>query len=132
MNSILIKIFRKGKNKDLEFPKKENKKIIIKFKYANTKKKYCKVIYILKFKKNRPRDLVIKINNKEFKRKVDKNYNQSFITESKKIKIIDPLHISIKKFVDYLNNIDDPLVSENEILDNLSLQKEIINKYEKS
>lgn len=125
LNSILISLLgNNGIIKDLKFLKKENFEIILEFTYKD-----CKVRYHIKTNPNRPREIIFKINDEEYQRKIGNNYQQFLFSNGKEIKIEDPLKISIRSFVNSIKNNSEPLVNEKEIIRNLEIQIEIIRNY---
>lgn len=125
VNSMLIKLIPQGKASDIKIIKKTQDEIIIQFNYiSNTQT--CSVKYNFKFKVDRPRDIKFSINNREYSREIGENYSQFIVSDGKKKPIEDPLKTSIQMFVDAILNRSTPLISSQEILENASLQQELI------
>lgn len=128
MNSMLIKLHGIGTIKNLDFLIKKEKEVKLTFDYQNENEN-CDVKYHMLFKKDRPRKVEFKINKKKFCRKVEKNYNQSILSNGKEIIIKDPLSLSISNFVETIEKKRKPFFSNKEILENVRMQEFIIKKY---
>jgi len=128
LNSLLVKLISKGKAKNISFSKKEEEHIIIEFDYVTEKTK-CKVKYELKYRENRPRAVIFSINGKKFERKILEGYKQKLITPDKIIDLEDPFTVSIRHFVQAIQEKRKPLICEQEILDNAKLQDSILEKW---
>jgi len=126
-NSMLVRLIPDGNAENIRIDKKEDE-IIIEFDYKNENQK-CRVKYDFQFKADRPRKVGFSINGKKFLRKIRENYQQSFIFDDKVIDIEDPLKISIRKFIEAVMEKGKPLISVEEILENVRLQDEIIKAY---
>jgi len=138
-NSVLLKLIenRKGEYfcENINFLKKEKEQIVVRFNYVcGDKKDHHKinVTYNFRFKADRPRDVIFRFNDKEFKRKVDENYNQSFIFNDKTIEFEDPLRKSIREFLESIRHKENQLISSENILGNLNIQKQILIEYHKN
>jgi len=127
-NSVLIKLIPKGKPENITLPIKDNEQANIKFDYISEFGD-CKVNFYLKFKKERPMNVIFSINNEKFTRTIGENYQQKFIHEKENFNIEDPLKISIGRFVDAIKRQGDPLISQNEVLENMKIQDLIIKEY---
>lgn len=127
-NSMLIKLLGKREIKNIKFMKKEDEIIILKFDYVYCNLR-CKVKYEIKFKTDRPRKVKFSINNKTFEKNISDNDSFILIFNNKLIKINDPFKVSLKKFINSIKNKDKPLISSQDIMDNLYLQNQILKKY---
>lgn len=128
-NSILMKFIPEGKTREIEIPIKTDKAITIQFKYKK-QEKTCDVIYDFKFKEDRPRQMILSLNEKIFSREIGPGYKQIFRDETgKSFEIKDPLMVSIDRFLRASEGLGTPLVNKKEILENIALGEEIINEY---
>ena len=128
--SILYCVFGDGKIEDLHFEPDEEK-MIIKFKYISEIND-CDVHIRLVRKEQQPRDFLFGFNNKIVERVVDlENYNIQFSYENRKIRIIDPLELSVKNFMESVENNREPLIGYRHITSNMSLVKKIYDSYAK-
>lgn len=126
-NSILISLCGFGGLSKIRFPIKSPEKIVVTFTYES--KNACKVTYIFEHKKERPRDIVIGINERKFSRKIGKDYVQYFVSEDAEIPIGDPFRNSILNFIDVINGSKEKAISYEEILQNVFIQDKIIKNY---
>lgn len=127
-NSLLVRLIPEGHMEDISFPLKRKDTVRIRFIYGN-EKQTCDVNYNLRFNPNRPRKVIFSLNGKEFIRRVDKNYRQKFVHAGHGFSIEDPLKVSINRFIDAINSEREPLVGRREILENMLLTEQIIQKY---
>ncbi|MEK7567338.1 MAG: Gfo/Idh/MocA family oxidoreductase [Patescibacteria group bacterium] len=132
MNSVLIRLIPNGKAEKIEFSTQapEAEEIDVHFGYFNKNSK-SKVHYKFKHKADRPRDIRFSINGIEFKRHVGEDYKQKFITDKNEIDIEDPFKISIGMFIGAIEGKGSPLISGEEIIENIALQDRIIAEYTK-
>ena len=128
MNSLLLKLIKDGKIKNIEFPILTLDNVEIAFDYKN-KKDSCKVKYTLKLKETRPRAFKFTINGEVFTRVVQDNYAQKLEYSKGEIAIEDPLKTSIRRFVSAISGRENKLLTEKEILENVKLQDEIMSAY---
>jgi hypothetical protein len=127
MNSLLLTIFSGGLVRNVSFSiKGDNNEI--RFDYLN-EFGTCKVKYNFKFKEDRPRDLRFLIGDKEYNRKIGRNYEQILAYDNKEIKMEDPLRTSIGRFCNAVLGLELPLITEDKALQNVLIQDQIINKY---
>ena len=129
-NSILVRLIPEGHAQDIKFTMPNRDEIQTSFTYSNEDSE-CNVDYSFKSKANRPRKVSFSFNDKEFKREIGENYQQMLVSNGKIYKIDDPLKISIRQFMAAIKQTDFPLVSGEEILENIKLQDEIIAAYAK-
>lgn len=128
-NSILMKLIPKGKSEEIKFLLKTEEAITIQFKYKN-QEKYCDVIYNFKFKEDRPRQMIIFLNEKIFRREIGQGYKQEFVcNDGSSFEIKDPLMVSIDKFLRASEGFGSPLLNKRDILENIALTEQIINEY---
>ena len=120
MNSIIIYLLGINEIRNLKYNLKEYP-IKINFYYKNV---------LIEYKLGYPhnKQIIFEFNNITFKRIVDKNYNQSFLINEKKIiNIEDPFSLSIKKYIE-----NDSLLDNNSILKNVEITDLIINNLNKN
>ena len=129
-NSLLVKLIPEGYARDIKFWKRCEDETQVSFLYSN-KNSECNVGYHFKFKADRPRRVNFSINDQQFEREIGDNYQQMFVSNGKKYLIEDPFKISIGKFVDAIKGRDCPLISTEEILENVRLQEDIVAVYQK-
>ncbi len=127
-NSLLIKLCGVGFPKEINFTKKNEEDVEIEFEYIS-KKGICKVKYTMAFKEDRPREIFFKINKKEFYRVVSENYSQKIISDGEEVFSGDPLTSSLKHFLQTVSYGKKPLISEKEVLANIELYNQIMEKY---
>ena len=128
MNSILVHLIPNGEAKGIRFSHTDGEELGVYFSYANSETA-CSVHYRFKHKKERPRDLSFFINGVQFERRVTDGYQQTLVTGGSVIKIQDPLSVSVNMFVDAIRKKADPLVSPEEIIENMVLQDQIVKEY---
>ena len=126
-NSMVVKLIPDGHANDITFSKNSEKDMHINFKYAN-KNLECDITYTFVHKADRPRKVMFSFDGLEFRREIGKNYQQKLITDKKEFDIEDPLKISVEKFVGAIEGKNSPLISKQEILENMALQDRIIRE----
>lgn len=129
-NSILIGLIPGGTIKEINFPIRSYEELKVDFVYGADRED-CEVEYHFKFRADRPRNVLFKLNDREWRREVDqeKGYQQYFISDNIKIPIEDPLRFSIKRFVGACKGQGAPLVEKDDILQNIMIGERIISKY---
>lgn len=128
--SILYFLFGEGKILDLAFDSDDEGKMAISFKYI-FKANDCEVFIKLVKKEEQPRDLQFGFNDRIVSRSLDlKNYDIYLNYENKRLKIADPLELSVRDFMGAVEKKVEPLVGSSHILNNMSLLKEIYDGYE--
>lgn len=130
MNSMLVYLIPNGHIDNLRFLKKSVGEIVIEFDYVSDRG-ICAVKYSLKFKKDRPRNIRFSINGNEFTRRIGESYNQSLMFNGNEIPIKDPFSVSINDFVSSVRGGNGPLVSSQQILENVKIQEEIERGFNK-
>jgi hypothetical protein len=129
--SLLYHIFRDGKIKNLNFELNGEKEIAIHFGYLFGMNE-CSVLIKLTSQESQPRDFSFGFNGKEVFRSLDfENYNIYFSYGNKKLKIADPLELSIKNFIEAVEKKEGPLIGYRHILNNMSSLKKIYDGYTK-
>lgn len=127
-NSMLVKLVPDGRAQDIEFLVSSPEEMDVNFEYR-TRGSPCAVRYKFKFKAARPRDLEFSINGVEFKRHIGEGYRQKLVTGKTEIDIEDPFKTSIGTFVGAIEGRSSPLISTQEIIENVRLQDRIIKAY---
>lgn len=126
-NSFVLSLIEKGKITNLNFLSKKEEETQIKFEYAGTK-----IEYQFRFNPEKPRKVKFTLNDKEIERKIGKNYSQYLFIAGKEIPIEDPLKISINHFINSILENSVPLISKEEILENILMQGHIIRQHQKN
>ncbi len=127
-NSILVRLIPAGHAEEIRFSVSSAEEIDVYFKYKRDTLS-CTVHYKFKFKADRPRDLKFSINGVEFKRKIGEGYRQRIVTGTTEIDIEDPFKVSIEMFIGAIASKNLPLISAQEIIENMQLQDKIIKAY---
>lgn len=136
LNSIILKMFGKGKAGKIKFPKKEEEHIVVKFNYY-TERGIKRIEYKLDYKKDRPRKISFIFGDKQLERRIGENYQQRFFLIDKntgkeeEILLEDPLKVSIRMFIEAVKGKSEPLVLPEEIIENIKIQNKIIKGYKK-
>jgi hypothetical protein len=90
----------------------------------------CDVLIKLKFQESQPRDFSFGFNGKTVVRNIEgENYDIYFNGGNKKVKMVDPLELSVKNFMEAVNRKIEPLIGYSHILSTLSLLKNIYDGY---
>jgi hypothetical protein len=123
--SLLYCRFGAGKIEKLNFELEEEGEMNIRFTYL-FETRACDVLMKLVHQKNPPRDFSFGFNEKIVARSLDLNhYDIYFNYGNKKLKIMDPLELSVKNFMEAVQKKAEPLIGYHHILHNTSLLKEI-------
>jgi predicted dehydrogenase len=127
--SLLYHLFGAGEIEDLNFERKEEREITISFTYRFGIQE-CDVLIKLKFQESQPRGLSFGFNGKTVVRSIDfENYSIYFSDGNKKLKIVDPLDLSVKNFMESVERKMEPLIGYPHILSTHSLLKKIYDGY---
>jgi hypothetical protein len=127
--SLLYHMFGDGGIKDLNFELNGEREITIRFTYMFAMNE-CDVLIELTSQESQPRDFSFGFNGKMVLRSLDfENYNIYFNYGNKKLKITDPLDLSIKNFIKAVEKKEDPLIGHPHILNTMSLLKKIYDGY---
>jgi hypothetical protein len=57
------------------------------------------------------------------------NYDMYFCSKDKKLKINDPLELSVKNFISVVNGEGEPIIGKPHILNNMYLLEKIYNEF---
>lgn len=131
MNSMLVAFLPLGNVKNITFSHDGVDQIDVKFMYY-TAAISCDVHYKFKHKKERPRDFIFSINGVQFERKISETYHQTLSTGDSSINIEDPFKVSVGMFVAAIEKAGVPLITGQQIIENMSIQDQIIQEYNES
>jgi hypothetical protein len=114
-----------GEIKNLSFESKGEGEMSIRFNYMFGTR-VCETFIRLVHQKNPPREFSFGFNDRIVSRSLDlKNYEIYFNYGSKKLRIVDPLELSVKNFIEAVEKKTAPFIGPPHILHNMSLLKEI-------
>jgi len=133
--SILYCRLGAGEIEKLNFELDEEGEMSVRFTYL-FETRACDVLIKLGHQKTPPRDFSFGFNEKIVARSLDLNHYEIYFNYgNKKLKIMDPLELSVKNFMEAVKKKTDPLIGYPHILHNTSLLKEIddgFGEFEKS
>jgi hypothetical protein len=123
--SLLYCLLGEGEIEDLGFESGKDRNLSIRFVY-HFEKKRCDVTIELVYREDVPRDFSFGLNGQVVSRSLDLgNYGIYFTYGDKKLKIVDPLELSVKNFMEAVDKKAEPLIGYRHILHNMSLLKRI-------
>jgi hypothetical protein len=123
--SILFCRLGDGAIQDLNFEWDGEGEMSIRFTYL-FETRACDVLIKLVHQETPPRDFSFGFNDKVVSRSLDlTHYEIYFNYEDKKLKIMDPLEISVKNFIEAVQKKTEPFIGYHHIVHNTSLLKEI-------
>jgi predicted dehydrogenase len=123
--SLLYCLLGDGEVEELNFESKGERDLSVRFVY-HFEKKRCDVLIELVYQETMPRDFSFGLNDKIVFRSLDlENYEIYFNYGGKKSRIVDPLELSIKDFIDAVEKKTEPLIGTRHILHNTYLLKKI-------
>ena len=127
--SLLYFLFGKGEIADLNFESAKEEGMVIQFRY-HFGTKDCRVFIELIRKEEQPRMLQFGWNDKVVRRSLNlKHYDIYLNYGNRRLKIEDPLNLSVRDFIEALEQKVEPLVGYSHILCNMSLLKQIYDGY---
>jgi hypothetical protein len=127
--SLLYCLLGIGKIKDLNFESSGEREMNIRFGYL-FETQACDVFIQLRFQETLPRPFSFGLNDRIVFRSLDlENYEIFFNYGGKKMKIGDPLELSVKNFMEAVENGEEPFIGTLHILHNMSLLREIADGY---
>jgi hypothetical protein len=127
--SLLYCLLGIGEIDDLNFESDGERELSIRFFYLFGTQ-VCDVFIRLIFQETPPRDFSFGLNDKIVFRSLDlKNYEIFFNYGGEKMKIVDPLELSVKNFMEAVEKGEEPFIGTLHILHNMSLLKEINDGY---
>lgn len=127
--SLLYCLLGVGEIEDLSFESDGEREVNIKFSYL-FETQACDVSIRLAYQKTPPRDFSFGLNDKIVFRSLGlEDYEIYFHHGDKKLRIVDPLELSVKNFMEAFEKKTEPFIGTLHILHNLSLLKEIDDGY---
>ncbi len=128
--SILYAFLGKGEIVNLGFEPRCENEMLIRFRYINGPHG-CSVTARLVNQKEQPRHLQFGFNGKDVTRSIDlMNYDICFLHGMRRLKIVDPLNLSVRDFIDAVRDKSEPRIGCAHILHNTYLLKKIYDGYE--
>ena len=125
--SLLYCSLGEGKIRDLGFESPGEREMCITFTYGSEKGD-CDVTLTLASQKTQPRDFQFGFNGKIVSRRIDvRNYEISFQYGATQVRIVDPLGLSVRNFIEAVREKADPVVGGSHILNNMVLLKQIFD-----
>ena len=122
--SLLYCLLGDGEIEDLNFESDGEKEMSIDLPISLEPDMRC--VHQLTFQETQPRDFSFGLNDKIVSRSLDlENYEIYFNYGDKKLRIVDPLALSVKNFMEAVEKKTEPFIGALHILHNLSLLKEI-------
>lgn len=123
--SILYCRLGPGRIEGLNFESHGEEEITIRFTYLFGTYA-CDVLIRLIHQKTQPREFSYGFNDRVVSRSLDlENYEIYFHYKNKKVKIADPLELSVKNFMEALEKRTEPLIGAAHILHNVSMLKAV-------
>ncbi len=123
--SLLYSLLGTGEIEELSFESDGERAMEMKFSYLFDTRS-CDVFIRLTSQETPPRDFSFGLNGKIISRSLDlENYEIYFHHGEQKIKIVDPLELSVKNFLGALERDVEPFIGYLHILHNMSLLKQI-------
>ncbi len=127
--SLLYCFLGVGEIRDLGFESEGEREMAIKFSYWFGTQT-CDVLIRLIFEKTPPRPFSFGLNDRIVFRSLGlEDYEIYFNDGNKRLKIVDPLELSVKNFIEAVERKTEPLIGRFHILHNMSLLKEIDDGY---
>lgn len=127
--SILYCRLGTGEIQNLNFESDGEGEISIRFTYLFGTRA-CDVLIRLVHQKTPPRNFSFGFNGKIVFRSLDlENYEVYFNYGNKKLRIVDPLELSVKNFMEAVEKRTEPFIGSHHILHNMSLLKEIYDGF---
>jgi len=129
--SLLYFLFGEGEISNLSFDSSNEREMTVTFRYL-VRGKDCEVLTKLVSQQEQPRDFQFGFNDKIVGRNLDlQNYDIYLNYMNKRLKILDPLELSVRNFIAAVEKKVEPLIGCSHILNNISLLKEIYDRYER-
>jgi hypothetical protein len=127
--SILYSQLGAGEIENLNFESDGEGKLSIRFTYLFGIRA-CDVFIKLVHQKTPPREFSFGFNDKIVSRSLDlENYEIYFNYGDKKLRIVDPLELSVKNFMEAIEKKIEPFIGPPHILHNMSLLKKIYDRF---
>jgi len=119
-----------GEVRDLSVESPLEREMLIRFNYLS-KRGECDVTIRLISQREQPREFRFGFDDRIVSRRIDlKNYEIYFQHEGKEMKIVDPVALSVKNFMEAAGKGTEPLIGGAHILNNLRLLKNVYDGYE--
>jgi hypothetical protein len=123
--SLLYCLLGEGELSDLIFESAEKDQMIIRFKY-HFGTRHCEAFFRLVKKEKQPRDFQFGLNDKIVRRNLNlKNYDIYFSYGNRRLKIADPLELSVRNVIAAVEKKVEPYIGYPHILSNMFLLKQI-------
>ncbi len=123
--SLLYCLLGVGEIEDLSFESEDERAMDIRFSYLFDTRS-CDVFIRLTSREKPPRDFSFGLNGRTVSRSLDlENYEIYFHQGEQKLRIVDPLELSVKNFLGALETGTEPFIGYLHILHNMSLLKQI-------
>jgi hypothetical protein len=130
--SLLYSFFGEGRITELRFQTPREEEMVIAFRYAGLRSN-CEVLVRLLRKEEQPRDFYFGFNDRIARRSLDLQTYQIYLEYGgRRLKIPDPLELSVQDFLEAVEKKAEPLIGCSHILSNMSLLKEIYDRYEEN
>ena len=128
--SLLYSSLGEGQISELRFKSPKKGEMVITFQYVGYGND-CEVLIQLARKEEQPREFYFGFNDKIVRRSLDfQTYAIYFEYEGQRLKIADPLELSVQNFMEAVEKKEEPFIGGPHILSNMSLLKEIYDRYE--
>lgn len=130
--SLLYVLLGQGLISDLKAESVKGEEVTLKFKYLSEARN-CAVLIKLAKREEQPRDLQFGWNDKIVRRSLNlKNYDIYLSYGKKRLKIADPLELSVRNFIEAVEKGEEPLIGHAHIMNNTCLLKEIYDGLSKA
>lgn len=127
--SILYCVFGAGEIGGLDFAEPEDEMMVIRFRYVSEANE-CEITIRLMRQEEQPRDFSFGFNDRIVSRVLNlENYDIYFAYENQKIRVIDPLDLSVQDFMAAVREKREPLIGYSHIVSTTSLVRELYNAY---
>ena len=128
--SLLYSSLGEGQLSELRFRSPKKEEMVITFKYVGPRNS-CEVLIQLTKKEVQPREFYFGFDEKIVKRSLDvQSYAIYFEYGGQRLEITDPLELSVQNFMEAVEKRVEPFIGGFHILSNMSLLKEIYDRYE--
>ncbi len=129
--SLLYCLLGEGEIEDLDFESSGDENLNIRFVYRFETKR-CDVSIGLAYQRAIPRDFSFGLNGKIISRSLDlENYEIYFIYGDKKLRIADPVELSVKNFMEAVEKKTEPFIGTRHILHNMLLLRKLDSDFER-
>jgi predicted dehydrogenase len=126
--SLLYSSLGEGEIRDLSFESPEERAMLIRFTYGAGQGDWA-VTLRLASQKTQPREFQFGFNGRIVNRKIETgNYGIHFQYGAGQVKIVDPLDLSVRNFIEAVRDGAEPVVGASHILSNTLLLKQIYDR----